>query len=196
MRRDIDLALQFERLRHRLDDEIGGAHAFAGEIGREAIERIARVDRLVADLFEQVGRARDCLRNRLGLHVGERDGEPMPRAPGGDVAAHGARADDVHVARRPVAVGEPLELVAQEEDAHQVARGVRHKKPRERRDFPALHVLRVAAVLLPKIDQRVRRRVMCDRRLLRGFAAHAFRREQAGVIAVDERNEHTAAPQL
>ena len=193
LRRGVDLALEFERLRHRLDDEIGGAHPRTVEIGREAIERVARVDRSVPDLFEQVCRARDRLRNRLRLHVGERDGKSVPRAPGRDIAAHGARADDVHVARRPVAVGEPLELVAQEEYAHEVARGVRHKQARKRGDLGALHVVRIAAVLFPKIDQRMRRRIMRDRRLAFGFAAHALGREHAGIVAVDERNEHAAA---
>ena len=37
----IDLLLQLELLRHRLDDEIGVAHALAAHVGHEAIERIA-----------------------------------------------------------------------------------------------------------------------------------------------------------
>ena len=48
----------------------------------------------------------------------------MPCAPGGDVATHGAGADHVHALAVPVTGGEGFEVVAQEEDADQVLRGV------------------------------------------------------------------------
>ena len=50
--RGIDLALQLEHFRHRLDDEIGGGHACALEIGGEAVERVADLRAFVADLVE------------------------------------------------------------------------------------------------------------------------------------------------
>ena len=137
--RGIDLALELERLRHRLDHQVGGAHALAREIGDQPVERVARLDPLVADLAEQLGRARDRLAERLGLHVGERHGEPVPGAPGRDVAAHCAGADDVHALAGEVAVGQALELLAQEEHAHQVARGIGDHEPGERRDLRLLH---------------------------------------------------------
>src|SRR5262249_56743914 len=110
--RGVDLALELERLRHRLDDEIGGAHALACEIGREAVERVADVDALVADLAVKLAGAGDRAGNRVGLRVGEGDGEATPGAPGRDVAAHGAGADDVDALAGKVAVGEALELFA------------------------------------------------------------------------------------
>jgi hypothetical protein len=120
----------------------------------------------------------------------------VPGAPGRDVAAHGAGADDVHVAAGKVAVGEALELFAQEEHAHEIARGIRDDESRERRDLGPLHVLRVAAVPFPQIDQRVGGGVMRDRRLLLRFRAHARGGELAAVGAVDQRAEHASAPLL
>ena len=91
------------------------------------------------DLAVEVGGAGDRLGERLGLHVGERDDEAVPRAPGGDVAAHGAGADDVHAPRRPAAAGETLERLAQEKYAHEVARGLGDEEAGKRGDFGALH---------------------------------------------------------
>src|SRR5262245_60086860 len=66
-----NLALELERLRYRLDDEIGGTHALAREIGGKAVEGVSDVDALVADLAVELGGAPDRLGNRLGLRVGE-----------------------------------------------------------------------------------------------------------------------------
>src|SRR6202048_1447863 len=52
----IDLALKLERLRHRLDDEIGGAHALAVAIGDKAVERIANLCALLPAPAAQSGR--------------------------------------------------------------------------------------------------------------------------------------------
>src|SRR5262249_60506048 len=119
------------------------------KIGEEQFERVARVDAPVPDLAVEVGGAGDRLGERLGLHVGERDDEAVPGAPGGDVAAHGAGADDVHAPRRPATAGETLELLAQEKHAHEVARSLSDKKAGKRSAFRALHVLRIASPRLP-----------------------------------------------
>src|SRR5262249_60388289 len=117
------VALEFTRLGHRLDDEIGGAHAFARVIGREPVERVADVDAPVADLAVELGGAFDRLGDRLGLHVGEGDGEAVPGAPRRDVAAHGAGADDVDVAGGPGALGAGLWGFAQGGNAHPACGG-------------------------------------------------------------------------
>ena len=150
----------------------------------------------MADLAEQVARAPDRLGQRLGLHVRERDGEAVPRAPGRDVAAHGSRADDVDALAGEAAVGEPLELLAQEEHPHQIARGVGDQEARERRDLGLLHLARVAAVILPQIDQGVRRRIVLDRRPFAGLGTQALGRELASGRAVDDRDEPAAATDL
>jgi len=191
--RGIDLALELERLRHRLDDEIGEAHALTGEIGDQPVERVADRDALVTDLAVEIGRALDRLGQRLGLHVGERDGEAVPRAPSRDVAAHGAGADDVDAIAGELAVREALELVAQEERADQVARGVGDHKARERRDLRLLHRLRAAAVIFPKVDQGIGRGIMLDLRLFGGLRAHALGRKLAAGRGIDEGNQHPAA---
>ena len=97
-------------------------NALALEIGDQPVERVAHVDGCRrADLAVKLGGALDRAAERLRLHVGEADGEAMPRAPGGDVAAHGAGADHMHARARPLAVGQALELFAQEEHAHQIS---------------------------------------------------------------------------
>ena len=65
--------LSSEHLRHRLDDEVGVAHAFALEVGDEPVERVAHLGGLLsADLAVELGGAPDRGAERLGLHVGER----------------------------------------------------------------------------------------------------------------------------
>ncbi len=100
--------------------------AFALEIGDQAVERVAHLAAVVAaDLAVKLGGALDRAGERLRLHVGEADGEAVPRAPRRDVAAHGAGADHMDAAAVPLAVGKALELFAQEEHAHEILRDVR-----------------------------------------------------------------------
>ena len=188
----IDLALQIQDLRHRLDDEVGGARALAVEVGDESIERIANLGSLVPDLCEQVGRALDRAPERLDLHVRKRHRKPMPRAPRGYVAAHGAGADDVHALTGPRAVGQGFELLAQEEDPHQISRCFGGEEPRERSDLGLLHGARIAAVLLPEIDEGVRGGIMRNGRLLRGLRAHAPGGKPAGRRGIEDFDEHAA----
>ena len=58
--------------------------------------------------------ALDGAGDRLGLHVGKRHPHVLARAPGGDIAAHCARADDMDVFDLVAAAGEFLHLLAQE----------------------------------------------------------------------------------
>jgi hypothetical protein len=64
------------------------------------------------------GRVDEALLAVLQGHV-----EALVGGPGGDVAAHHAGADHVHVADAGITTAEALEAFGQEEDADQVARG-------------------------------------------------------------------------
>ena len=52
----IDLLLQRQLFRHRLDDEIGVADALAAHIGHQPIQRIAHIGALAQDFSEQFRR--------------------------------------------------------------------------------------------------------------------------------------------
>ena len=162
----IDLLLQLQLFRHRLDDEIGVADALAVHVRHQPVKRVAHSGALAQDLAEQIGGALDRARDRLGLHVGERHPHVLAGAPGGDVAAHRAGADDVDVLDLVAGACELLHLLAQEEHADQVLRRRRHHQIGERRFFPPPASRAVAAVPFPEIDQRVRRRIMRLRRSL------------------------------
>ncbi len=175
-----DLALQIENFRHSLDDQVRGGDAFALEIGDQAVERVAHSAAVVAaDLAEQVGGALDRAGDRFRLGVAKADDKSVPRAPCGNVAAHGAGADDVDAFAVPFAVGETLEIFPQEKHANEILRGRGDEELRKGRNLRLLHRVRVAAVLLPQIDQRKRRRIVFMRRLFLGFAAHPRGEEPA-----------------
>ncbi len=97
----------------------------------------------------------------------------MTRAPCRDVATHRAGADDVNVADLVATAGELPHLLAQKERADQVLRRRRHHQIGEGGFFGRRHRRLVAAVLLPEVDQRVRRGIVLMRRGLFGFRAHA-----------------------
>ena len=174
-----DFPLELEHFRHRLDDQVGGGDAVALEVGDQTVERVAHLAAVVAadDGVERAG-ALDGAGDRLRLGVAETDDKPVPGAPRGDVAAHGAGADDVHAAAIPFAASEFFQVFAQVEHADQVLRGLGDEKFCEGGHFRLLHRVAVAAVGGPQIDQGVRRRIKPFRRFLRGLAAHA-RGEQA-----------------
>ncbi len=159
----IDLLLQLQLLRHRLDDQIGGANAFAVEIWDQPVERVADIGALAHDLAEQIGGALHRARDRLSLHVGQRRPQTLIGAPGRDVAAHGAGTDDMDMADLVAGTGELLHLIAQEEHPDQVLRRRRHHQMGERTLLGGQHRGLVAAVLLPEIDQPVGRGVMFGR---------------------------------
>jgi hypothetical protein len=192
----IDLALEIEHLGHRFDYQIGGAHPLAGEIGQQAIERIAHIDAPVRDPVEQFRGASDRSGERLRLHVGERHGEAVPGAPGRDVAPHGARPDDVNALAVPGAVGERFQLFPQPEHADQVLRGGTGDELRERGDLGFLHRLRIAAIGLPGIDQRVGSRIVRGRRFGAGLRAHALGGERAGGRELEHRHQELRSARL
>src|SRR6185437_393450 len=151
----VNLLLEIELFRHRLDNEVGRRYAFAAEVGDQPVERIAYLAAIVAtDLAVEVGSALDCAGQGLGLHVRKTDDKSVPRTPGGDIATHRARADDVNARAVPFAAGHAFELIAEEKHAYKILRRFGDQQARERRDFRRLHCRGVAAVLLPQVDQR------------------------------------------
>ena len=92
-------------------------------VGGQARRHLGRLGRVARLLAEELLRATERGLHVLHLAVLQRDREPARGAPGGDVAAHHAGADHVHVpdlAPRPAA--QRLEAVLQEEHPHQVPR--------------------------------------------------------------------------
>ncbi len=169
----IHLLLQVQPFRHRLDNEIGIADALPRHVRHQPVKRITHRDRLADDLAEQLGGALHRPRDRFRLHVREGNVEPLVSAPCRDIAAHGARAHDMHVPDRAVATCELLHLLAQEEHANQVLRRRRHHQLRERGSLGSQHRHLVAAMLFPEIDQGIGRRIMLARRRLGRLRTHA-----------------------
>ena len=62
--------------------------------------RVAHAARILQALGEELRRARHRGRQPLGVLILQRDRQAAQRAPRGDVAAHRAGADDVHVRGR------------------------------------------------------------------------------------------------
>jgi hypothetical protein len=86
--------------------------------------RARRAGPLVAQAPPKSSAARDRGGNALGRLILQRHRQAAQRADGGDVAAHHAGADHVHMPRREVhALAEALQALLQEEHADQVARG-------------------------------------------------------------------------
>ena len=74
-------------------------------------------------LVEQLVRALERRLDVLQRAILQRDVEAAQRAPGGDVAAHDAGADHVHVLDgRGGLAAEALQAILQQEHAHQIAR--------------------------------------------------------------------------
>ena len=106
----------------RLDDHVSLRHAVARDIGLETRERGRDAGLVLEPLREMLAGAGKRWLDEPELPILQRDIEAAQRAPGRDVAAHHARADDMdtlQVVRRPAA--ERLQAVLQEKCAHEVA---------------------------------------------------------------------------
>src|SRR5205823_2342933 len=97
--------------------------------------------------------ALDRRSDALGCGVLQRDGEAAHRADRRDVAAHDARADDVHMAHLEIAgLAEGLQALLQEEDADQVRRSRMREERADRRRRIAVRGERIAVVLPPELE--------------------------------------------
>ena len=94
-------ALGVDVLEDRLDDDVGARDAVAGDVRNQPVGRVANAARILQAIGEQLGCALHRRRQPFRVLVLQRHRQSAQRAPGGDVAAHRAGADDVHV-RAPV----------------------------------------------------------------------------------------------
>src|SRR5690606_26900400 len=96
-------------------------------------------------------------------------------APGGDIAAHDTRPDDVHAPEHRLLLAadtELLEAFAEEEHPPEVSRGRGRHQWHEAFGFAPRHLTPVVALLLEQVDERMRRRIMFGAGLLAGLGAH------------------------
>ena len=134
----------------------------------QAIVRVAHAPRIAQTFGEQLPGALHRRRQSLGILVLQRDGEAAQRAPGGDVPAHRAGTDHVHMRRLSVAVlAETLQAFLQAEHADQVRCRRRAEQRRDRRGIGRRRRERIAVVLDPEIEHRVGRRIVLAPRALR-----------------------------
>ena len=89
------LASTFSKIASMID--VGARDAVAGDVGNQPVGRVADAPRIAQALGEELRRAAHRRREPLRVLVLQRDRQPAQRAPRGDVAAHRAGADDVHV---------------------------------------------------------------------------------------------------
>ena len=127
------------------DDDVGARHAIAGDVGRHARHELGRLAGILEALCECLARALQRRLDEFELAILQRDVEAALRAPGGDVAAHHARADHVDALERQLALAaEVLEPILQHEHAHQVARGLADHEVGDRARFGLVGALRRA----------------------------------------------------
>ena len=156
-----ELALRFQVLEDRLDHDVGLAHALAGGIGNQAVEREAHLRVVAQLLLERRRGALDGRRDALDALVLQRHRQAAQRRPGGDVAAHDAGADHVQVLRREITVlAEALQALLQIVDADEVLRRRRGGDGVHRGRLVGRHGERIAAVVGPHVEDGVGRRVM------------------------------------
>ncbi len=158
------LALGLEILEDRFDHDVGAARAVPGDVGNQPVGGVADAGFFPQAALEELGRALHRGREALGGLVLQRDRQAAHHAPCGDVSAHHARADHVHVLRFEIAfLAERLHALLEEVDADQVARGVAFDETGDRRWVFGPRRERVTVVFLPEIDDRVGRGVVVGR---------------------------------
>ena len=183
------LLLGLEVLEDRLDDHVGAANAVAGDVGDDAIQRVACAQGVLEALGKKPGGARKRGREPLCVLVLQGHGQPAQCAPRGDVAAHSAGAYDMHVLRRTMQVAQRLILFSsltgrgdrgkgiavatetfqsflQLEHADEIGRCRCLQKVRDGRRIRGRRGQRISVVFDPDIENRVRGRVMLTTRSL------------------------------
>ena len=166
-------------LEDRLDDHVRIADAVAIHVHFQAGERRGRRCRVLQALVEEGLGAVHGRLNQFRGAILQADRHAAKRRPGGDIAAHDAGADDVHMAEfRGRFSAEALQPVLQQEYAHEIARrGSAH----EIADGSCLSLIALGAgraVTLPQIENGVGRRIL--------IASHAVPQRRGGLPG-DER---------
>src|SRR5260221_4316934 len=141
------------------------ARAVALDVGNQPVHGVADAPLVAQAPLEQRGRALDRRRNALRRRVLQGHAHAAHRAYRGDVAADDAGAHHVHVAWLEIAFSEALEALLQEEDAHQILARRMRDQARDRGRIARRYGERVAAVLLPDVEDGVGHRVVLAPRL-------------------------------
>ncbi len=148
-----DRLLDRHLLRHRLDHDIRQARAVAGDVRDQPVERSAHQVRFPEPAAVQLRGAADRGRDILRRTVLQRDPQALHRAPGGDVAAHGAGADDMHMAEPCGGLpAQRLQPLVQEEDTHEILRRRSGYEAGNRARLVLQHLRLRSAVSEPEID--------------------------------------------
>src|SRR5690606_30998628 len=170
----VQVALGVGALDDRLDHQVRARRAFACQVALQP-RRDRRALALVLHLLrEQLTGAVHRGVDEALLTVVERYFEALVGRPRGDVTAHHTRTDDMHAADAVVTPGSALEALLQEENPDQVARGRGRRQPGNRLAFGGQLACGATAGVLPRVDERVRRRVV----LLAGLARHLLERHR------------------
>ena len=163
-----NLVFDLEFFDHGFDDHIGPGHALAGRIGLEpqhgGIDLVALLEALLKQLFGAIQRGFDALH----INVLQSHRHAAQSAPGGNVATHHARADDMHALELGALVALLFQRLGGEEHPAQINRGFAAHQWHEGIDLVADHGAPVIAMLLEQIDQRIGRGVVIEL----GFFAH------------------------
>ena len=137
----------------------GNAQAF--EVRDQTVHGRLHPARRLQAFAEQLMGAFDGGRDEFRFPVLQGDRQSLQHAPGGDVAAHGAGADDVHpLEPRLLTPAQRFQPVLQLEGPHQVAGGFRRHQSGDGARLGVQHVTLVAAVTLPGVDESEGRRVL------------------------------------
>ena len=144
-------------------------HAFAGGIGFEPHDGGVDLASFLEAFLEQRLAALQRRLDAVHVEVLQGDAHAAQGAPGGDVAAHDAGADDVDAGEFGVRAGALLlEAFGEEEDAAQIGGGVGAHQRHEGVDLAAAHRLPVVAMFFEQVDEGIGRGIV--------FLAGLFRR--------------------
>jgi hypothetical protein len=126
-------------------------------VGHEPVQGLGDLTRLLQFAPEQFAGTLHGRRDAFRCLVLERDMKAPQGTPGGDIAPHGAGADDVHITGPEIPVlTHGLELFLQEKDPYQVFRRRTRDQAGKRCRLLAEHFLRIAGMFYPDIDHGVR----------------------------------------
>ena len=171
-------ASRFSKMASMTTSASGTPCAF--DVGAQALARIGALRRLANALLEQLVRALERGLDVFRAAVLQRDGEAAQRAPRGDVAAHHAGADDVHV----LDAAAPLPPMAFSRSCSRNTRTrlravSRGEEMRDGARFGLESLLAARAVIRPQIDDGVGRRVVLALRLARDLREQRRLHERA-----------------
>lgn len=172
----VQVALGLRVFDDRLDHQIRLRHAAAGQIAAQTCGHRGALGLVLYALAKQFAAARQGGIDEALFAVLQRDFKALVGRPRGDITAHHAGTDDMHVAdgrQAGVLAAKGLEPLGQEEDADQIARC--------RRTGQLDHCLALgrqagldpaATGALPRGDQRIRRGIVFLAGLARDLLAH------------------------